>query len=216
METDGARVVAFSAKFDDTNLAPKKLFLDTSVVIALRDHEMACVSPRPGEKRRGKYHAELVSFLSRARASNTQIVLSPGVVEELLHLDMKRALDAVFQQYNCSDSKELRRKHPVEHKAARHQGIKVTKFALASAGKHGAKIVVPVGESSDLSAKVGSKMSEMMLLLVEKCDQIGCADALHIVNAELFECKDFASGDGDFRFVRDITVFCENPSSVVR
>ena len=86
--------------------------------------------------------------------------------------------------------------------------------ALDAVSKQGIGIKWYVG--NDTANKLGTKIKDAFLALLEKTPQLDGNDAMHVVTARLMECVMFASTDGDFRFVSDVIVFCENPLSDVR
>src|SRR5690606_13692886 len=83
MPSTGANVVLYS---DISAKCPTYFFLDANVVLDLFEHEQAMKMPKPEDKRRGKKHPNLFGWLSRMRASKTQLIVTPDDLEEVFHV----------------------------------------------------------------------------------------------------------------------------------
>ncbi len=191
---------------------PGRLFIDTNVVIALQLHEMAMGPPPLSTgKPYGRKSPGLVDFLRRARIAGAELLITPAVVEEVFHVACRKLLTPKQEHHGCSDSKELRRKHPDEFTAAVKNALKSTQAALKSIGKHSIMIEMPI---CDDARRVGRKIIDAFTGLVENVPQIGGKDALHIVTASLLNCTGYISNDGDFRFVAGRIVYCETQNQL--
>lgn len=197
--------------------APNRIFLDTNTIISLHQHEMA-VGPKPPNLSGtyGRRRPALIDFLRRAKIAGRELVISPAVVEEVFYYCWRKVLKPELNNYGCGDEKELRRKHPDNFAAAKTNATKATQAALTSAGKHGIVLLAPLVTNVSDPRALGRKIVDSFILIMQSVPQIGGRDAMHIIAAEMLDCKAFASNDGDFRFVSGTIVYCENPTSDVR
>lgn len=210
---DVAELRAFADDFTQ-KACPSRLFLDTNIVFALHNHEMAMAPPPKAKLPYGVLNRALVDFLRRARYAGAELIVTPSVVEELFHVCYMRAVKKTERP--CTTTKQLRREYPADFATARTTACKATLAALTSIGKHSVLFQVPVGTVGDSARKLGRQIVEAFMTTVAKTHQLDGKDAMHMVTAKLLECEAFVSNDGDFRFVAGEVVYCANPASIVR
>lgn len=210
--TTSAKLVAYSEKLTEY---PARMALDANILHDLVSHELANVAPRPGQPRRGKKQEDLVGCLARLRSNGTKILMTPAVLEEVLHVLVHQALEGFEEKMRCPDCsrvkerdrhRALRKHHESEYADLRLGVLKVFKNAIVAAKKHGARVWLADGSGD--GAGIGEKVLEAFVGLMGGCARLDGKDALHIVTAARFECSAFASRDGGFRHVPNLTVFC--------
>ncbi len=85
-----AKLRAFADDFTDQP-CPGRLFLDTNVVLAIQQHEMAMAPPPNAPRPYGRMNQPLADFLRRARRTGAELIVTPAVVEEVFHVSLMKS-----------------------------------------------------------------------------------------------------------------------------
>jgi predicted nucleic acid-binding protein len=185
---------------------PGKLYLDTNVIIDLFEFDAAerLKDPQRPPGRLSKLADQLVTAAQRA---NARLIVTPLAVQEIFHCFSRGPMKALRDQRNCNDDKELRRKHPDEYEKCRKKVRANTRQALLVAKKRGVHMSMPVPGPNETAAAFGVRTLEKFQAIVDGCDTVGAADALHIVFGTFLGCDAFVSSDGDLQAVPGIVVY---------
>ncbi len=204
----GATVV----KLDDTKTAPATIvFVDANGVIDIFEHELAVNPPKGGGTWNAQRHSKLVTFLSRSISKKAKIILTPAVLEEVFHVFWRKAYANVGSACSACSAprareKVVRQHHAAEFSKARAASLRYLEASIAAAKKHG--VAVWLGDTKDPPKDAGTKALAAFVALLDRHDEVGGKDALHIVSASLLDCTAFVSRDEGFQKVQGITVYC--------
>jgi hypothetical protein len=199
--------VAYVRSFADIDQnPPRKLYLDTNVVIDLFEFAEAerLKDPNHPPGRLSRLADQLVKTAQRV---NAQLVVTPLAVQETFHHFSRRPIRALLTKWNCNDEKELRKKKPEEYEQCRKTIRAATRRAFGIAKDRGARMSMPVPGPNETAAAFGVRALEKFQAIVDGCDTVGAADALHVVFGVLLGCDAFVSSDGDLQAVPGIVVY---------